>query len=134
MVADTLRLARSALSWVRNSLSDLTSGSPFQNTSIVALMLDLLWHEHGLPCKESVKRAGSRRYAVQVIVTEPEPVADHFRQPFIGHLPGYLAISEAAGAHPPSAEPYNELLLQRWQALLDSTDSADERVLHAFLE
>lgn len=69
-----------------------------------------------------------------VTVTDPQAAAADFRQPFVGHLPGYLATSEAAGAQPPDEKIYFELLLQRWRALLDSPESADERLLHSFLE
>lgn len=34
-------------------------------------------------------------------VADPEATAASFRQPFVGHLPGYPGISEAAGAEPP---------------------------------
>ena len=66
--------------------------------------------------------------------TDPQTAAADFRQPFVGHLPGYLAISEATGTEPPDEKAYFELLMQRWRALLDSPESADERLLHAFLE
>lgn len=57
-----------------------------------------------------------------------------FQHPFVGHLPGYLAISEAAGADPPSWDEYADLLMQQWRALLDSPMSADEQLVHKFLE
>ena len=57
-----------------------------------------------------------------------------FRRPFIGHLPGYLTISETAGIDQPSWDEYVYLLMRQWRALLDSPISADERLLHEFLE
>ena len=57
-----------------------------------------------------------------------------FRTPFIGHLPGFLAVSEAAGADRPPEEAYNDLLMRQWRALLDSPASKDERLVHEFLE
>ena len=67
--------------------------------------------------------------------TESSVTADAFRVPFVGHLPGYLALAEATGTDPPDVTAYNELLMQQWRALLDSPASRDERhVLHTFLE
>lgn len=57
-----------------------------------------------------------------------------FRQPFIGHLPGYLDVCASAAPEPPNLEVYNELLMGRWRALLESPQSMDERLLHRFLE
>jgi len=62
------------------------------------------------------------------------PHDNDFRVPFVGHLPGYLTESERTGAAPPDERIYNSLLLQRWRALLDSPDSRNEGLVHAFLE
>jgi hypothetical protein len=43
----------------------------------------------------------SRAYAAQVAVSEARLDFD-FEQPFVGHLPGYLTIGEAAGTDQPS--------------------------------
>lgn len=59
---------------------------------------------------------------------------DDFRESFIGHLPGYRAESEPHAPGPPSESSYNELLTDRWRALLDSSESRDEALIHAFLE
>jgi len=40
-----------------------------------------------------------------------------FRHPLVGHLPGYLAISEAAGTDQPSWDEYADLLMRQWHAL-----------------
>ncbi|MFG2055709.1 Shedu anti-phage system protein SduA domain-containing protein [Micromonospora sp. NPDC048930] len=61
-------------------------------------------------------------------------VATDFREPFVGHLPGYLAQSELTGPDRPSEEIYNDLLMERWDALLDDDASRDERLVHTFLE
>jgi hypothetical protein len=88
-----------------------------------------------VPLQGSADRADlGKGYAALVTATDPETAAADFRRPFVGHLPGYLTIGEAAGTEPPDAKVYSELLMQRWQALLDSPESADERLLHAFLE
>lgn len=58
----------------------------------------------------------------------------NFRRPFVGHLPGYLAISEAADTDQPGWDEYSDLLMRQWGALLDSPASADEQLLHTFLE
>ena len=57
-----------------------------------------------------------------------------FRKPFVGYLPGYLAESEQSAPRPPRENTYNQLLMERWQALLDSPESRDEALVHAFLE
>ena len=57
-----------------------------------------------------------------------------FRDPFPGHLPGYLAENERTSPGRPDQETYNQFLVERWQALLDSEDSRDESLLQAFLE
>jgi hypothetical protein len=57
-----------------------------------------------------------------------------FRHPFVGYLPGYLAIGEAAGTDQPSWDEYTYLLMRHWRALLDSPISAEEQLLHEFLE
>jgi len=57
-----------------------------------------------------------------------------FREPFVGHLPGYLAAGEPTTPGAPSEEVYNDLLMRRWRSLLDSPASQDERLLQAFLE
>ena len=57
-----------------------------------------------------------------------------FRHPFVGHLPGYLAISEAAGTDQPSWDEYTYFLMRQWHALLDTPISAEEQLLHEFLE
>jgi hypothetical protein len=59
---------------------------------------------------------------------------DEFRTPFVGHLPGYLAHSERAGAGRPAEPTYIALLQQRWRTLLDDPASRDEKLVHAFLE
>ena len=61
-------------------------------------------------------------------------MASPFRAPFPGHLPGYLAENERTSPGRPDADTYNRLLMERWQALLDSEDSRDETLLQAFLE
>jgi len=66
--------------------------------------------------------------------SEDSTAADPFREPFIGYLPGFLTTSEAVGTRPPDARAYEALLMQQWQALLDSPFSSDERLLHSFLE
>jgi len=68
-------------------------------------------------------------YAAQVAVGE-EQLALDFRHPFVGHLPGYLGIGEAAGADQPSWDDYVDLLMRVWHGLLDSPMSADEALLH----
>lgn len=67
--------------------------------------------------------------------TEPRAIVPaSFGTPFAGHLPGYLAASEATASGRPDEQVYNELLMAQWRALLDSPESRDERLLHAFLE
>jgi hypothetical protein len=68
-----------------------------------------------------------------VAVSEAQLNLD-FRHPFIGHLPGYLAIGEAAGTDQPSWNEYTYLLMRQWRALLDTPISAEEQLLHEFLE
>lgn len=72
-------------------------------------------------------------YAAQVAVSEAQLNFD-FRHPFVGHLPGYLAIGQAAGTDQPSWDEYVDSLMRQWHALLDSPVSADEQLLHEFLE
>lgn len=64
---------------------------------------------------------------------DDSPETTDFRVPFVGHLPSYLDIT-AASQSPPDVGRYNELLMARWHALLDSPQSSDEGLLHAFLE
>jgi Domain of unknown function (DUF4263) len=45
-----------------------------------------------------------------------------------------LAISETAGTDQPGVDEYLDLLMGQWHALLDSPISADEQLLHEFLE
>src|SRR5947209_637206 len=54
--------------------------------------------------------------------------------PFPGHLPEYLAESERASPGKPDPDTYDQFLMERWQALLESEDSRDESLLQAFLE
>jgi len=70
-------------------------------------------------------------------VTESEPTVAatfDFREPFIGHLPGYRAAAELAAPGPLGQSAYEDFLMLQWQALLDSPESRDERLLHQFLE
>src|SRR5215469_4852712 len=64
---------------------------------------------------------------------EPQRI-DAFRQPFVGHLPGYRAAAEVTGAGRPNVEIYNDFLMRQWTALIDSDVSKDERLIHRFLE
>jgi hypothetical protein len=57
-----------------------------------------------------------------------------FREPFVGHLPGYKKVVEASAPGPPDPEAYNELLMTQWRALLEAPESQDESLLHTFLE
>jgi hypothetical protein len=75
----------------------------------------------------------SRAYATQVAVSEARLDFD-FEQPFVGHLPGYLAIGEAAGIDQPSWDRYTYLLIRQWHALLDTPISTQEQLLHEFIE
>ncbi|MET7334293.1 Shedu anti-phage system protein SduA domain-containing protein [Nonomuraea sp. NPDC005650] len=61
-------------------------------------------------------------------------VAGNFRDPFVGHLPGYLAASEATAPGRPVQEVYDAALVKQWRTLLDSPASQDERLAHTFLE
>jgi hypothetical protein len=63
-----------------------------------------------------------------------EGTAFGFREPFPGHLPGYLAENGRTSPGRPDADAYNQSLTQRWQALIDSEESRDEGLLQAFLE
>lgn len=73
--------------------------------------------------------------ALQVaFARDPPDLASPFRDPFPGHLPGYLAESERTSPGRPDPEAYNQFLVERWQALLDSEDSRDESLLQTFLE
>lgn len=65
---------------------------------------------------------------------QPTSAPASFRTPFAGHLPGYRAASEATAPGRPDEHVYNDLLMAQWCALLDSPESQDERLLHAFLE
>ena len=58
----------------------------------------------------------------------------NFREPFVGHLPGYLAASELTAPGEPSQDVYNDLLMRQWRALIDSPESKDESLIHEFLE
>ena len=66
--------------------------------------------------------------------TASPTAAGSFHEPFIGHLPGYLAESESTAPGRPVQEIYNAALMERWRTLLDSDESQDERLLHTFLE
>lgn len=57
-----------------------------------------------------------------------------FRDPFPGHLLGYLAESERTSPGRPDQGMYDQFLMDRWQALLDSDESRDESLMQAFLE
>lgn len=59
---------------------------------------------------------------------------EDFREPFIGHLPGYLDVGASVSPAPPDVDTYNELLMARWRALLESPQSKVESLLHSFLE
>jgi hypothetical protein len=61
-------------------------------------------------------------------------MASPFPDPFPGHLPGYLTESERTSPGRPDPDTYDQFLMERWQALLDSEDSRDESLLQAFLE
>ena len=63
----------------------------------------------------------------------PAPTTS-FRDPFPGHLPGYLAESERTSPGRPDQSAYEQLLTDRWQALLDSEESRHESLPQAFLE
>jgi len=75
----------------------------------------------------------SRAYAAHVAVIDAQ-INFGFWRPFVGYLPGYLAISEAAGTDQPSWHEYVDLLRRQWHALLDSPMSNVEQLLHEFLE
>jgi hypothetical protein len=66
--------------------------------------------------------------------TAPSAQASSFREPFPGHLPGYLVESERTSPGRPDQEAYERFLVGRWQALLDNEESRDESLLQAFLE
>ena len=70
---------------------------------------------------------------MQVVVGDEQLNID-FRGPSVGHIPGYLAIGEKAGTEQPSWDDYVDLLMQQWYQLLDSSSSADEHLVHEFLE
>jgi hypothetical protein len=86
--------------------------------------------------QSAARAAGTGAPAYAALVTEPGPsvVADDFRRPFVGYLPGYLAENEQTAPGPPTERVYNQLLMDRWQALLDSPESRDEALVHGFLE
>lgn len=70
-------------------------------------------------------------------MTPTDPAAEStfdFREPFVGHLPGYLAASEMTAPGPPLPEVYERFLMRRWRALLDSPASREEKLVHQFLE
>jgi hypothetical protein len=76
-----------------------------------------------------------RRYAAPVRDAKPPAtIPASFTTPFAGHLPGYLAASQATAPGRPNEHVYNELLMAQWRALLDSPASRDERLLRTFLE
>ena len=60
--------------------------------------------------------------------------ANGFRDPFMGHLPGYLAENERTSPGRPDPDTYERFLVERWQTLLASEDSRDESLLQGFLE
>lgn len=84
--------------------------------------------------KEPVETVATMRQWFEVSSRGEAQLIFDFRHPFIGHLPGYLAIGEAAGADRPSRDEYEYLLMRQWRALLDSPASAAEPLLHEFLE
>ncbi|MEU1396170.1 Shedu anti-phage system protein SduA domain-containing protein [Micromonospora zamorensis] len=57
-----------------------------------------------------------------------------FRAPFVGFLPGYLAESQRTAPGRPNEDIYNAMVAERWTALLNSTASSDEALVHTFLE
>jgi hypothetical protein len=68
----------------------------------------------GRHSKESADRADlGKGYAALVTATDPQAAASDFRWPFVGHLPGYLATSEAAGADPADEKAHFELLIRQ---------------------
>jgi hypothetical protein len=97
--------------------------------------LDLPWHER-LPCykREAVMHGSGGKLHPVRDVKPPTTVPASFRTPFAGHLPGYRAASKATAPGRPDEHVYNELLMAQWRALLDSPESRDEWLLHAFLE
>ncbi|MBT8226373.1 MAG: DUF4263 domain-containing protein [Dactylosporangium sp.] len=62
------------------------------------------------------------------------PPVHSFREPFVGHLPGYLTASEQTAPRAASADIYDQLLAVQWRELIDSPASSDEALLQAFLE
>jgi len=77
------------------------------------------------------------RSATLPFVTDVVPTVEtmfDFREPFVGHLPGYLTASESTAPGAANDEVYNDLLMRQWRLLLDSPASKDERLLHQFLE
>ncbi|WP_322750799.1 MULTISPECIES: hypothetical protein [unclassified Frankia] len=73
-------------------------------------------------------------YRSRVTRSTAHAAADSFRDPFPGHLPGYLAENERTSPGRPDENSYNQFLMKPWQALLDSEASRDESLLQAFLE
>jgi len=73
-------------------------------------------------------------YGSHVARSIADDTAGSFRDPFPGHLPGYLAENARTSPGRPDETMYNEALEQRWQALIDSEDSRDESLIQAFLE
>lgn len=116
------------------SLAAAAAGLPVERNPFLERNMavhGLLGHlRYRSPSREPANRADlEKEYAALVTVTDPHAGASDFRQPFVGHLPGYLATSEAAGADPPDEKVYLKLLMQRWRALLDSPASARATVL-----
>lgn len=77
---------------------------------------------------------GSAGYPSRVTRPTSPALTSSFRDPFPGHLPGYLAENERTSPARPDPDIYDSFLMERWQALLDSEDSRDESLLQAFLE
>jgi len=88
----------------------------------------------GRPRAHGAHRAGRQAYPAIVTAQAQPTTPGDFREPFVGHLPGYRAESERCAPGPPSESSYNELLTDRWRALLDSSESRGEALIHAFLE
>ncbi|MFF4617711.1 Shedu anti-phage system protein SduA domain-containing protein [Nonomuraea jabiensis] len=67
-------------------------------------------------------------------MTEATSPAANFHEPFVGHLPGYLAANQATAPGRSLQEVYDAALMEQWRALIDSSASQDERLVHTFLE
>jgi hypothetical protein len=76
----------------------------------------------------------STEYPSRVSRPTSSALASSFRNPFTGHLPGYLTENEQTSPGRPDTDTYNRFLMERWQALLDSEESRDESLLQGFLE